>query len=185
MFTELRCFLPWIKVSSLHPKFSLEKRAARWTKAPAYSGSGKGSHHLVYCTQPYPDFYTRGCFLDLNLWPLSHVTTTLPLRQGSPFHPKFSLIKKNHVNCRFQLTNYGSIFKCIRIKTFIFHVFFFFICFRSKRNIVFLLLIFGQLTGSSCWSCRSQTKFCWTTYDFHWIWCKGNQIIVMLLMLTL
>ena len=32
------------------------KRATRCTKAPAYAGSGKGSHHLVYCTQPYPVF---------------------------------------------------------------------------------------------------------------------------------
>jgi hypothetical protein len=32
------------------------KRATRCTEAPAYAGSGKGSHHLVYCTQPYPVF---------------------------------------------------------------------------------------------------------------------------------
>ena len=42
------------------------------------------SPQLVYCTQPYPVFYTRGCFQNLNPWPFSHVTTTLPLRQGSP-----------------------------------------------------------------------------------------------------
>jgi hypothetical protein len=29
-----------------------KKRATRCTEAPAYAGSGKGSHHLVYCTQP-------------------------------------------------------------------------------------------------------------------------------------
>jgi len=33
-----------------------KKRATRCTKAPAYAESGKGSHHLVYCTQPYPVF---------------------------------------------------------------------------------------------------------------------------------
>jgi len=38
-------------------------------KAPTYAGYGKGSHHLVYCTQSYPVFYTRGFFQDLNLWP--------------------------------------------------------------------------------------------------------------------
>jgi len=27
------------------------KRATRCTEAPAYAGSGKGSHHLVYCTK--------------------------------------------------------------------------------------------------------------------------------------
>jgi len=32
------------------------KRATRCTEAPAFAGSGKGSHHLVYCTQPYPVF---------------------------------------------------------------------------------------------------------------------------------
>jgi len=36
------------------------KRAAQCTKAPTYTGSRKGSHHLVYCMQPYLVFYTRG-----------------------------------------------------------------------------------------------------------------------------
>jgi len=35
-------------------KFSI--RATRCTEAPAFARSGKGSHHLVYCTQPYPVF---------------------------------------------------------------------------------------------------------------------------------
>jgi len=30
------------------------KRATWCIKAPAYAGFGKGSHHLVYCTQSYP-----------------------------------------------------------------------------------------------------------------------------------
>jgi len=32
------------------------KRATQCTEAPAFAGSGTGSHHLVYCTQPYPVF---------------------------------------------------------------------------------------------------------------------------------
>ena len=40
-------------------------RATRCSIAPAYAGSGKGSHHLVYCKQPYLVFYTRSCFQDL------------------------------------------------------------------------------------------------------------------------
>jgi len=36
--------------------WSLKKRATQCTEAPASAGSGKGSHHLVYCTQPYPVF---------------------------------------------------------------------------------------------------------------------------------
>jgi len=33
-----------------------KKRASWCTKAPAYTRSGKGSHHLVYCTQSCPVF---------------------------------------------------------------------------------------------------------------------------------
>ena len=35
---------------------NIKKRATRCTEAPPYAGSGKGSHHLVYCTQAYPVF---------------------------------------------------------------------------------------------------------------------------------
>jgi len=83
-------------------KKSIKKKATRCTKAPAYAGSGKRSHHLVYCTQPYPVwshhlvyctqpypvFYTRDCFQDLNPWPFSHMTTTLPVA------PRLSLDRK-------------------------------------------------------------------------------------------
>jgi len=37
----------------------LTNRTTLCTKAPAYAESRKVSHHLVYCTQPYPVFYTR------------------------------------------------------------------------------------------------------------------------------
>jgi hypothetical protein len=39
-------------------------KGGQGTKAPTYAGSGKGSHWLGYCTQPYLVFYTRGCFKD-------------------------------------------------------------------------------------------------------------------------
>jgi len=42
-----------------------KKWAARRTNAPAYAGSRKGSHHLVFCTQPYPINYIKGCFQGL------------------------------------------------------------------------------------------------------------------------
>ena len=35
------------------------KTATRLTRAPAYAGSGKWSHHVVYCTQPYPVLHKR------------------------------------------------------------------------------------------------------------------------------
>ena len=37
-------------------KYSSIKGQPGALKAPAYAGSGKGSHHLVYCTQSYPVF---------------------------------------------------------------------------------------------------------------------------------
>jgi len=33
---------------------------------PHMQGPGRGPTILVDCTQPYPIFYTRGCFQDLN-----------------------------------------------------------------------------------------------------------------------
>ena len=80
-----------------------EQWATRCTKAPAYAGSGKGSHHLVYCTQPYLVFYTRGCFQDLNPWPSSHMTTTLPV---APRLPLQKIQNNNSENIISQNTDY-------------------------------------------------------------------------------
>ncbi|AES61553.1 hypothetical protein MTR_1g085990 [Medicago truncatula] len=40
-------------------KLCFSRKATRCTRAPAYAGSEKGFHHLVYCTQPYPVLHKR------------------------------------------------------------------------------------------------------------------------------
>jgi len=40
-------------------------------KLPHMQGPRRGPTILVYCTKPYPAFYTRGCFQDLNPCDLS------------------------------------------------------------------------------------------------------------------
>ena len=83
-------------ISTIKKWWAKTIRATRCTKAPAYAGSKKGSHHLVNCTQPYPVFYTRDCFQDLNLWPFSHITATLPVAPRLPIRLK--LLNKNFKN---------------------------------------------------------------------------------------
>ncbi|KEH16427.1 transmembrane protein, putative [Medicago truncatula] len=41
------------------PKIGRRNGATRCTGAPAYAGSGKGSHYLVYCTQSYSVLHKR------------------------------------------------------------------------------------------------------------------------------
>jgi len=48
------------------------KRATRCTRAPAYAGSGKGSHHLVYCTQ------SNSCYMCINIFHLDNYNEIIP-----------------------------------------------------------------------------------------------------------
>jgi len=79
-----------------------KKRATQCTEAPAYAGSRKGSHHLVYCTQPYPVFTQEAVSRTWTRWPYSHMTTTLPVAPRLPFfHSSYPCQMKNPFSCLF------------------------------------------------------------------------------------
>jgi len=86
-FRESQMHQKWVYIfdcSKHEDRLSFHKGQNGGTEAPAFAGSGKGSHHLVYCTQPYPVFtqeaVSRTWTCDLTVtWQQLYL-----LRQGYP-----------------------------------------------------------------------------------------------------
>ena len=132
MFTELKCF-PYLG-SRCHLfilNFCWKSGQPGGLKLPLTLGPGRGptiwcivrSLNLIFTQEAFSCTWT--CDLSVT-WQQHYRCVKAP-----PFILNF-INKKNHVNCAFQLNNYGSIFKCIHIKTFIFSLFVF-----APRGILF------------------------------------------------